>query len=291
MRYQGTVYRPPSEAGSLIIQATIGCPHNKCNFCAMYRDKKFKIRKTSEIKEDLDRAKEYYGEEIKTVFFADGNTILMKTQDLLEIFTYTQRLFPRLERITVYGSARYIGLKSLEEYKRLKDAGLCRIHSGMESGDDEVLKFINKGTCSSEIIKSGQHVKEAGLELSQYLLIGVGGRELSGQHAVNSADVINQINPDFIRIRTFLPYPGTPMYEMYKEGSFLLLQPYQALRELRLFIENLQGINSLLLSDHALNYWNVNGRLPHDKEAMLEEIDYALNIDQAKFRNPEEGYL
>lgn len=257
----------------------------------MYRDKKFKIRKTSEIKEDLDRAKEYYGEEIKTVFFADGNTILMKTQDLLEIFTYTQRLFPRLERITVYGSARYIGLKSLEEYKRLKDAGLCRIHSGMESGDDEVLKFINKGTCSSEIIKSGQHVKEAGLELSQYLLIGVGGRELSGQHAVNSADVINQINPDFIRIRTFLPYPGTPMYEMYKEGSFLLLQPYQALRELRLFIENLQGINSLLLSDHALNYWNVNGRLPHDKEAMLEEIDYALNIDQAKFRNPEEGYL
>jgi len=161
MRYEGMVYRPPSEANSLIIQATVGCPHNQCSFCNMYKGSKFKIRPVKEIKEDLEMARKYYGDWIRTVFFADGNTILMKTKDLLEIFNYTKELFPQLERITLYGSARFIVLKSLEELKQLREAGLTRLHSGMESGDDEVLKLINKGANSAEIIKAGKMVKEA----------------------------------------------------------------------------------------------------------------------------------
>lgn len=291
MRYQGMIYRPPSEADSLIIQATIGCPHNKCNFCGMYRDSKFKIRSVKEIKEDLDMAKDYYGEAVQTIFFADGNTILMKTKDLLEIFKYTQKLFPDLKRITVYGSARFIVLKTLEELKQLREAGLKRLHSGMESGDNEVLKLINKGTTAEEIIKAGRLIKEAGIELSEYIMVGVGGKKLWQQHALNSAQVLNKINPDFIRLRTYIPFPETPMYNMYKKGEFQLLSPHAALKETRLFIENLAGINSQLLSDHISNYWSVNGKMPRDKELMLKEIDFALTIGEDKFRKPEEGRL
>lgn len=291
MRYEGTVYRPPSEANSLIIQATIGCPHNQCNFCTMYKGSRFKIRPVKEIKIDLDLAKNYYGNWIKSVFFADGNTILMKTKELVEIFNYTQELFPSLERITLYGSARFIVLKSLEELKQLRAAGLKRLHSGMESGDNEVLQLLNKGTDSAGIIKAGRMVKEAGIELSEYIMVGAGGRALWKQHAVNSAQVLNQINPDFIRLRTFMAFPGNKMHEMYKKGEFELLTPHEALKETKLFVENLEGITSWLLSDHISNYWNVNGKLPIDKKEMLNEIDYALTIDQSRFRNPEEGRL
>ncbi|MFZ7104237.1 MAG: radical SAM protein [Peptococcaceae bacterium] len=275
----------------MIIQGTIGCPHNKCNFCTMYKDKKFQIRKVPEIKEDLDMAGEYYGPDVRTIFFADGNTILMKTRDLQEIFAYANQVFPGLERITVYGSARFIALKSLSEYRALQKEGLKRIHSGMESGDDQVLKFINKGTDSAELIRAGKLVKEAGIELSEYILTGAGGKEFSRQHGLNSAQVINRINPDFIRLRTFLPLPGTVMYDLYKKGEFRLLSSHEALRETRLFIENLADIDSLLLSDHYLNYWNVNGRLPYDQELILKEIDFALTYPESYFRNPAEGHL
>ncbi|MCR4441989.1 MAG: radical SAM protein [Peptococcaceae bacterium] len=291
MRYEGTIYRPPSEASSLIIQATVGCPHNKCNFCRMYKDKKFKIRPVREIKEDLDMARDCYGPGVRSLFFADGNTILMKTKDLVEIFQHACRLFPGLQRITVYGSARYIVLKTCDELRELREAGLTRLHSGMESGDDRVLKLINKGTTSRQIIEAGLLLKSAGIELSEYYMVGVGGRELWRDHAVNSARVLNRINPDFIRLRTFTPYPGTPMHEAYKRGEFGLLSPHEALMETRLFIENLEGIDSRLFSDHISNYWYVEGRLPGDREEMLRQVDYALTIDERNFRDPEEGYL
>lgn len=152
MRYKGTVYRPPSEGNSLIIQATIGCPHNQCSFCNMYKDAQFRIRSVDEIKKDLEMAKEYYGDLIETVFFADGNTILMKTKDLIEIFEYTRALFSKVHRITIYGSAKYILLKSVDELRQLRAAGLKRLHSGMESGDDAVLNLLNKGATADEVI-------------------------------------------------------------------------------------------------------------------------------------------
>ncbi|MBT9172204.1 MAG: Biotin synthase [Syntrophomonadaceae bacterium] len=287
MRYEGAVFRPPSEAGSLIIQATVGCPHNKCAFCAMYRNSKFRIRPVSEIKEDLDMARDCYGSGVRTVFLADGNTVVMKTADLVEILTYARKLFPHLERITVYGAARFIIRKSLDEWRTLREAGLSRLHSGMESGDDEVLQRIDKGATSEEIIRAGRLVKEAGIQLSEYIIVGVGGRELWRCHAVGSALVLNAINPDFIRLRTFMPVPGAPIYDLCRQGSFGLLSPFEALRETRLFIEHLNGIESELLSDHVSNYWNVSGKLPDDKEKMLAEIDRALGMDEKSFRSPE----
>lgn len=291
IRYQGIVYRPPSEFDSLIIQATIGCPHNKCNFCNMYKDSRFRIRPLNEIKEDLLAGKKYYGNNVEKIFFSDGNTILMKTSDLLDILNYAYDLFPNLKRVTMYGSSQYINLKSPNEFKELHHAGLTRLHSGMESGDDEVLTLINKGVNSKEIIKSGKLIKEAGIALSLYYIVGVGGVKLSTKHAINSSKVLNQINPDFIRLRTFIPFANTPMYKMYKENKFRLLNPYEALNETKLLVENLEGINSSFLSDHVSNYWDVSGKFPDDKTNMLKEIEYALGLDMSNFRSPETGSL
>lgn len=291
IKYEGTVYRPPSEYDSLIIQATLGCPHNQCNFCNMYRDRKFQIRKLDEIKKDLHYAKGKYGDSIEKIFFADGNTILMKTKDLLDLLNYSNELFPNLKRITMYGSAQYINLKTLDEFKQLKEAGLTRIHSGMESGDDEVLILINKGFYSQEMIKAGQLVKEANIELSLYYIVGIGGKKYSQIHALNSAKVVNQINPDYIRLRTFIPFKGTTLYEMYKNNEFQLLNAHEALNETKILVKSLKNIDSYLISDHISNYCKVKGKFPCEKESILEELNHALSLDLSNFRNPEKGTL
>lgn len=286
MRYEGTIYRPPSEANSLLIQATIGCPHNKCTFCAMYKNTRFRIRPVEEIKEDLLEARKYYGDIVESIFFPDGNTIIMKTDQLVEIFSYAHELFSRLKRITVYGSARFVDKKSEKDLLRLKEAGLTRVHTGMESGDDAVLARICKGTSSEQIIRAGLKLKAAGIEVSEYYLVGIGGKELSIDHAVNSARTLNSFSPEFIRLRTYVPVPFTPLYEEYTKGLFRLLSPHEALREVHLLIENLECKGSMVLSDHVSNYWNVHGYLPRDKEKMLQEIDEALKIDEKHFRPP-----
>jgi len=290
MRYEGVVYRPPSEASSLLIQCTIGCPHNKCTFCPMYKEVAFRIRPVAEIKEDLRQAREYYGDAVQTMFLPDGNTILMKTDQLVEILEYARELFPGLRRITSYGSARFLNLKTAEELKRLRAAGLDRIHSGMESGDDVVLARIVKGATAEDIISAGRKVKEAGMELSENVLIGIGGRERTREHALASAAVLSAIDPDFIRLRTFIPLAGTPLYEEWRRGGFGLLSPHEALRETALFIENLAA-TGCLYSDHHSNYAYVNGRLPQDKPAMLASIDKLLAQPEAFFRPPAAGGL
>lgn len=284
MRYEGTVYRPPSEANSLLIQATIGCPHNKCTFCPMYKDIRFKVRKVEEIKEDLKAAQEYYGDVVQSIFFPDGNTIIMKTDQLLEIFDYAYELFPNLGRITVYGSAKYVNKKSQDDLIRLKAAGLTRIHMGMESGDDVTLEKIQKGTNAEELIASGLKLKAAGLELSEYYLVGVGGKERYAEHAINSAKVLSAFSPDFIRLRTFTPVPGTPLFDDYQSGAFTLLSPHEALQEIKLLVENLICDQSMVLSDHVSNHWNIEGMIPNQRPQMLQEIDRALSIDESRFR-------
>ncbi|ADL13011.1 radical SAM protein [Acetohalobium arabaticum] len=291
MRYEGKVYRPPSEASSVIIQSTVGCPHNQCNFCNMYKEKKFKIRPIEEIKEDLDEAKNHYGVNARRLFLADGNSILMKTDQLIEVLEYAYEVFPDLERVTTYGSAYFIALKSLAELRRLQSAGLTRIHSGMESGDNEVLEMINKGVTFEEIVEAGRMVKAADIELSEYYMVGVGGTELSQKHAINSARALNQIDPDFIRLRTFIPLSGTPMYQQYKTGELNLLSPHQALQETKMLIQNFKDISSQLLSDHISNYWDVSGKLPEDKNQMIQEINRALEINETEFRDPASGHL
>lgn len=290
MRYEGTVYRPPSEAESLLIQATIGCPHNKCTFCAMYQTKKFRIRPVADIKEDLLMARDYYGDQVQSIFFPDGNTIFMKTDQLVEILNYARELFPSLKRMTVYGSGKILKLKKLKEFRRLKEAGLTRIYSGMESGDDEVLCRIKKGFTASEIIEEGLKVREAGIELSEYILIGIGGRERTREHALESTRVLNAFTPDFVRLRTYVPYEGTPLYDDIQQGRFQLLSPHEALKETRLLIAQLEGPFELL-SDHVSNFARVNGYIPEDKPIILETLDRLLAVPEKEFRQVDSRYL
>jgi radical SAM superfamily enzyme YgiQ (UPF0313 family) len=290
MKYEEPVYRPPSEAGSLLIQATIGCPHNRCTFCNMYKTKKFRIRPLGELIGELQEARKMYGDLIRTIFFPDGNTVCMKTDDLAALCEAARKTFPKLERITVYGSSRFINRKTPEEWQRLAAAGLNRVHSGLESGDDMVLEYIKKGSTAAESIAAGRKVKDAGIDLSEYVLIGIGGRKYWQQHAVNTARVLNEINPDFIRIRTYTPVPETLLFEEYSAGKFILPSPLEALQEVRLLVEELT-CNSMVLSDHISNYWDVQGRPASDKDTMLAGLDYALSLPEDYFHVNDPRFL
>jgi len=257
----------------------------------MYKEKHFRIRPVEDIRQDIAAAREYYGPALQSLFLPDGNTILMKTAELVEILEYARELFPGLKRVTMYGSAQFINLKTPAELSALRLAGLDRIHSGMESGDDVTLKNVCKGSTSAQIISAGHKVMNAGMELSEYILIGVGGQGRTVEHASESARVINEIGPDYIRLRTLIPMPGTPLHETWRQGKFDLLRPHQALQETRLFIDNLTVTGSKLFSDHHSNYAWVNGRLPEDKRSMLKTIDELLLQPETGFRPPEEGSL
>ena len=284
LRYEGPIYRPPSEANSLLVQATVGCPWNKCTFCMVYKKgPKFKIRNIKEIKEDLLWAKNNYFYPINTVFFPSGNTIIMKTEDFVEILEYTKKLFPDLKRITIYGSAQYIVKKDLVDLKRLAKAGLSRIHVGLESGDDIILKKIKKGSTQEIQIKAGQLVNKAGIELSEYVVIGIGGKKLTKEHIQETVKTLNKINPNFIRIRTFLPKINTPILEEIQSGDFQILSPHEVLNETYELIKNLQ-VTSQIASDHYTNYIGVNGKLPEDRKQMLQAIQEALKKDESCFR-------
>jgi radical SAM superfamily enzyme YgiQ (UPF0313 family) len=284
MRYEGPIYRPPSEADSLLIQATVGCPHNKCTFCMTYKKgPPFRVRSVLEIKEDLEQAKNRFGDLIQTLFFPAGNTIAMPTEDLAQLCSYARSLFPRLKRITVYGSSRYIHKKGLANLVKLRASGLSRIHVGLESGDDEVLKRIKKGTNAAEQIEAGLWVREAGIELSEYIILGIGGKKRSQAHALETARVLNAINPHFIRLRTFLPKINTLLLHQIRKGQFQVLSAHEVLMETKQIIQHLD-VTSMIYSDHYTNYVNVYGRMPEDREKMLKVIDGALGKDENEFR-------
>ncbi len=290
MRYEGTVYRPPSEAGSLIIQATIGCPHNRCAFCAMYSDKKFKSRPVAEVVEDLDMALEVHGRGVRTIFLADGNSAALPTKALITIGEAARERFPHLERITMYGSAKFLVAKSREEWQLIGAAGITRIHSGLESGDALTLEQIHKGVDPEAAARSFNHVLGAGIELSVYLMVGVAGLERWREHAEGSASVLNLASPDFVRLRTFVPALGTEWCDRWRRGDLTLLDAHQALEETRLLVEKLKG-PTVLLSDHISNFLDINGRIPEDRQTMLETIDEALTWPLDRFRPGSENFV
>lgn len=243
----------------------------------------FKVRPVEEIKADIDEAAKIYGNFVRTLFFPAGNTIAMPTDQLAEICAYAHKVFPRLQRITVYGSSKYIHRKGIKDLSRLRDAGLTRIHVGLESGDDEVLMRIKKGTTASEQIEAGLWVKEAGIELSEYVILGIGGRERSFQHAVETARVLNEIDPHFIRFRTFLPKINTLLLHEIRKGRFQVLSAHEVLEEWQLIIKQLE-VTSEIHSDHYTNYINISGKMPQDKDEMLAQIREALKWDENRFR-------
>jgi radical SAM superfamily enzyme YgiQ (UPF0313 family) len=284
LRYEGPIYRPPSEADSLLIQATVGCPHNKCSFCMIYKQgPPYRVRPVAAICADLDTAHEVYGDGVRTLFFPAGNTIAMPTMDLAAICRHARERFPALARITVYGSSPYILKKGLADLRALRAAGLSRIHVGLESGDDTVLARIKKGTTAAEQIEAGLMVKAAGIELSEYVILGIGGTARSQPHAMNTAKTLTAIAPDFVRLRTLVPKINTLLLHQIKRGRFQTLTPHQVLAETRLLLAHLE-CTTRLASDHYSNYINLSGRLPEDKARLLAEIDTALTWAAERFR-------
>jgi radical SAM superfamily enzyme YgiQ (UPF0313 family) len=243
----------------------------------------YRVRPVEDIKRDLDEARSDYGQGVRTLFFPAGNTIAMPTDELAAICAHAHAIFPHLERITVYGSSQYIHKKGPADLIKLRHGGLTRIHVGLESGDDTVLRRIKKGTDSREQIEAGQWVMEAGIELSEYVMIGIGGKERTHEHSLNTARAMNAINPDFIRIRTFLPKVDTLLLHQIRKGRFQVLSPHDALRETIEMIQALD-VTSKIASDHYTNYVDIYGVMPMDKDRMLTTIEEALSRGEERFR-------
>lgn len=272
MRYEGAVYRPPSEAYSLIIQVTLGCSHNKCTFCNMYKDKNFRVRKLDDIFEDLDMAREYY-RVVKRVFLADGDALVLKTEDLEKIILRIKELFPECERIGIYATPKDVIRKTEEDLIKLKNIGLDIIYLGVESGSDEILKDIKKGVTSAEMIEAGQKVKRTGIKLSTTIISGLGGVEKWEMHAKGSAEVISQINPDYLGVLTLIVEPGTEMFDKVHGGKVTLLSPKEVMVEMREFIGNLNVSGCVFRSNHASNYAPLSATLGEEKDRILNQLD------------------
>ena len=315
--------RPPSEAHSLLLRITRNCPWNKCKFCGLYKGKRFSIRPVSHIKQDIDRvrnhidkihavvqkspvgknpnisallaetprteqmvfqvAHNWFRGGMKSIFLQDANSLIIKPDDLVEILNHVRDRFPQVERITSYARSHTIARISDEDMVRFASAGLNRIHIGMESAADGVLDFVKKGVDKQTHIKAGQRVKQAGIELSEYFMPGLGGRENSRANALETADAVNRINPDFIRIRTLAVPDSSDLATDVREGRFTKLNDVETAQELLLFLENLEGITSTLKSDHILNlFQEVEGVLPQDKSTMIAPIKKFLAMPPEK---------
>ncbi len=274
-QYDFPPFRPPSEANSLLLRVTRGCPWNRCTFCSMYKGMKFEKRGLEEVLEDISMARELYSDQVRTVFIGDSNSLVLRAEELVKILKALYAAFPHIERVTSYARAKTIARKPMEELKRIYEAGLNRLHVGLETGDRELLKEIDKGATPEEMVEAGKKAKEAGFEYSLYVLLGIGGEERWEQHARGSAEVLNQIDPHFIRVRTFIPQPNSHLYEALQEGRFHPASPGTILKETRLLLKELR-VTSQFLSDHISNLLPLQGRLPEAKEEMIGLIDRVL---------------
>ncbi|MBT4890928.1 MAG: radical SAM protein [Rhodospirillales bacterium] len=316
---QGPI-RPPSESESLLVRVSRNCSWNRCTFCSMYKDVRFQLRPVDHVLKDIDAARFYVdsilaaqksgnrltqnelyalspnGEEgdiqalhaaynfvsngMESIFVQDGNSLVIKPNEIIRILRHLKDAFPDVERVTSYARSHTIVRISDENLNLMANAGLNRIHIGMESGSDKVLTMVDKGSDKATQIAAGQKVKKAGIELSEYVMPGLGGAALSRENAIETADALNQINPDFIRMRTLGMSVAAPLTQQFIEGDFDKMGEVDTARELLLFLEQLNGINSTIKSDHVLNlFQEVDGTLPGDKQAMMKPIQDFLQLD------------
>lgn len=287
MQYEGRIIRPPSEANSLILQVTVGCSHNRCTFCPAYKDKRFRIKSDDEIHVDIDEAAGCYGaESVRRVFLCDGDPLIMKQDKLLHLLDLLNRRFPRLQRVGIYGNAKSILRKSVEDLRELKSGKLRIVYMGLESGDPVTLERIKKGSGPEEMITAGRRVKQAGLKLNITVLLGIAGKERSRVHAVETMRVLNAIQPDHVAALTLILVPGTPMHDEFTAGSFMLPEKFEILEELKIMFQEsaLQGV--LFFSNHASNYLPLQARLPRDRLAVIKEIDHVIrSADESVLRS------
>ena len=305
-RYEMGPIRPPSEASSLLIRVTRNCEWNRCLFCPVYKDTEFSVRPVEYVKHDIDLIREYVDflldpydgaviEEplaydsamrwlsvnMKSVFLQDADSLVIGAHNLTAILNHLKDNFPNIERVTSYARSSTINKTNIEDLIVLREAGLSRIHVGLESGSDLVLKMVRKGASKDIHIQAGLKVKEAGMELSEYIMPGLGGRGLSEDHAIESADALNKINPDFVRLRPLAFPVRAPLYELMTSGQFDKCNDVELVRELHTLIGGLEGISSYLVSDHILNLFaDLKGQLPDDKDFMLSILQRFLDLDE-----------
>jgi len=294
MYYAEPVYRPPSEAYSLLVQATVGCSSaasGRCYFCASYLfdktlpEKRFRIRPTREILEDIEIGGEIYGRQVEKIFLLDSNAMIIKTRELLKILDKCHAVFPNLKQVSSYACCGDILRKSGEELRALREAGLKLVFIGLESGDQEVLDLMNKGATVQEQIDSVVKANRAGIQTSVTVIIGLGGRKLSRQHAVNTGKAAGAMNPTYFSALTLMVVPGSPLDGMVKRGEFeLVTDPSEILKELRLMIEHIDAPGPVVFrTNHASNYLPLRGTLPRDKANLLRTIQGALS-DPSRLR-------
>lgn len=278
MRYDSDLlYRPPGEWKSYLLQCTIGCSHNKCTFCTMYKTKNFRIRPVKEILEDIDMARDYYGPGLQRVFLMDGDALIMKTQDLIAILNKLYETFPALEKVTTYAGPKNVLTKTPEELKEIRAAGLNRTYLGVESGSDAVLKAICKGVTAEQMLEAGQKLVAAGFDLWAIIIMGLTGQDGDWEEHIHStANIINRMKPRHLSAMTFAPAKGTPMGDDVLAGRFRVCTPDQILEECRLLLEELDVDPLHFTSNHASNYLPLKGGLPEDKEKFLHMLDEAL---------------
>lgn len=275
MRYRGVVIRPPSEAGSYILQVTYGCSHNACSFCPTYKGTRFRPRELQEVAEDIAAASRIIPG-TRRMFLADGNALCLPTDRLLEILKLLRKAFPRLERVGIYANGRDINCKSREELRSLVEMGLGIVYLGLESGDDEVLRRVRKLDQSEEMVEAVLKAKECGLLTSVIVLLGLGGRVGSLRHARLSARAVSRMNPHYLSALTLMLVPGTPLYREWERGEFEMPDQRGLLEELREFISACRLEDCVFRTNHASNYLPLKGILSRDRERLLEVIDQAL---------------
>lgn len=289
MDYVGHVIRPPSEAYSMIIQVTVGCSHNMCTFCGAYKDleEKFRIKDWETVRRDIDEASaSRYG--FKKAFLADGDVLILPTDDILKIMHYIKKKNPKLEDINVYGNNKAIMRKTPEELKSLKEAGLDIIYQGIESGNVDVLRRIKKGAFPDRMKESAAKVIESGIKLSQTVLLGIGGTELSMEHARDTGKLLGEMSPDFASALTVMILPNTELYRDYKEGRFVLPDKFGLLEELRIILKNMQVKRKCYFtSNHASNYLPIKARLPEEQKSALNMLDKILESKDESILKPE----
>ncbi len=285
MEYEGIVIRPPSEADSLILQVTLGCSHNRCTFCPTYKGHRFRIKDLQVIKEEIDEMSRCGP--FRKVFLADGDALIMPQPKLLAIFDDLNEKISGLRRVGIYGNAKSILRKSVEELKALADRKLGIIYLGVETGDPALLEKVRKGATYEQMVEAGRRVKEAGISLSATVLLGLAGTQAGQQHAEATGKILSDIDPDFASALTLMVVPGTPLYEDMKAGRFQLPSPFELLEELGTIVAHSNFSRCYFTSNHASNYLPIKARLPKDKETVVNLIQKVVNSEDRSLLRPE----
>lgn len=285
MKYEGNVIRPPSEAYSLLLQVTVGCSHNKCTFCSAYKGEKFRIKSREEILEDILEASQY--RRVERVFLCDGDALIIPQPRLVEILELIRKHIRGVERVGLYANAKSILRKSVEELRQLKDLGLGICYLGVETGNEDILKAIHKGVTYDQMVAAGRRIKEAGIDLSATILLGIGGVEKSVEHALDTARILTDMDPDYVGALTVMVVPGTPLHDDYVAGRFVLPDTFGFLKELGLIIAHSNFTNCFFTANHASNYLPIRARMPEEKEATVAMIQRVIDEADKKVLRPE----